>query len=605
VPDDCTVQPLFGAMAFADQRAALAPLPGRRKVVLATAIAETSLTIPDVRVVVDAGRARRARFDPGSGLTRLVTERVSRAEADQRRGRAGRVAPGVCYRLWARAEEGALPARAPPEIETADLAGLALDLALWGSEAGLSFLTPPPAGALAEARALLHDLGALANGRITDHGRAMAALPLHPRLAHMLLMAGPGAAPLAALLADRDPLSGAPPDLAPRLLALADPRAYADRHPWPADRAALERIRAEGRRLARLAARRGAAGGGSGGRRPPHPRAYFGQDDAGGLSAGAMAALAYPDRIGLRRPGDAPRWVLSGGRGAVMEPGTPLAGARLIVATDLDGQGAEARVRQAAPLTEADLRGLFADRIAWHDLCTWSRREGRVLARREERLGALALGTRAWPDAPAEALARAALDGLADELRQGNGLPMTQAAARLRARAAQARAAGEAVPPVDDAALMAAAGDWLLPALAGVRSRADLRALDLAAPLRQYLGHAACARLDALYPAHFVTPMGRSVPIDHDGDAPQVAVRLQELFGLTSHPVIGPDRVPLRLTLLSPGGKPLAVTADLPGFWRGGYADVRKDMRGRYPRHPWPEDPTAADPTLRAKPRGR
>jgi len=288
-----------------------------------------------------------------------------------------------------------------------------------------------------------------------------------------------------------------------------------------------------------------------------------------------------------------------------MEPGTPLAGARLIVATDLDGQGAEARVRQAAPLTEADLRGLFADRIAWHDLCTWSRREGRVLARREERLGALALGTRAWPDAPAEALARAALDGLADELRQGNGLPMTQAAARLRARAAQARAAGEAVPPVDDAALMAAAGDWLLPALAGVRSRADLRALDLAAPLRQYLGHAACARLDALYPAHFVTPMGRSVPIDHDGDAPQVAVRLQELFGLTSHPVIGPDRVPLRLTLLSPGGKPLAVTADLPGFWRGGYADVRKDMRGRYPRHPWPEDPTAADPTLRAKPRGR
>jgi ATP-dependent helicase HrpB len=263
-------------------------------------------------------------------------------------------------------------------------------------------------------------------------------------------------------------------------------------------------------------------------------------------------------------------------------------------------------VRQAAGLSEAALRALFGARIAWHPVCRWSRREGRVVARREERLGALVLAVRAWPEAPPEARARAALEGLADELRQGNGLPMSPAAARLRAQAEQARAAagGGAVPPVDDASLMAAAADWLLPALEGVRTRADLRALDLAGPLRRYLGPAVCARLEALYPADFATPLGRRVPIDHAGDAPAAAVRVQEVFGMTEHPVVGPERVPLRLTLLSPGGKPIAVTADLPGFWAGAWAEVRRDMRGRYPRHAWPEDPTAASPTLRAKPRG-
>ncbi len=551
-----------------------------RKVVLATSIAETSLTIPDIRVVVDAGRARRARFDPGSGMTRLVTERVSRAEAEQRRGRAGRVAPGVCYRLWARAEEGALPAFPPAEIESADLAGLALELALWGGGKGLAFLTPPPSGALAEARSLLADLGALDRGAITAHGKAMAALPVHPRLAHMLLMAGRGAAMLAALVSDRDPLKGAPPDLSLRLQALENPREYESRHPWPINRDTADRIRAEARRLARLAPDR-----------PP-------------LSHGAMAALAFPDRIGLRRKGDAPRWVLSGGKGAAMEPGTPLAGARLIVATDLDGEAREAGIRQAVALAESDLRAQFAGRIRWQDVCDWSRRDGRIMARRQETLGALVLDDRIWPDPPPEALALSALDGLRDDLRQGNGLPFAGAAARLRARAAAARAAGADIPPVDDDALMQGAADWLLPALTSARTRADLRALDLLDPLRQYLGRDAVQRLEQLYPSHFETPLGRRVPIDYDGDAPQVELRLQELFGQAVHPCVGPDRLPLRLVLVSPGGKPIAVTADLPGFWRGSYADVRKDMRGRYPRHPWPEDPLQADPTLRAKPRG-
>ncbi len=577
---NCAVQPLYGAMDFRSQRAALAPAQGARKVVLATSIAETSLTIPDIRVVVDAGRARRARFDPGSGMSRLVTERVSRAEAEQRRGRAGRVAPGICYRLWARAEEGALPAFAPPEIATADLAGLALELAVWGSDDGLAFLTPPPAGALAEARALLADLGALERGRITGHGRAMAALPLHPRLAHMLLTAGREPAPLAALLAVRDPLPGAPPDLSLRLQALENPKTYADRHPWPPNRDTLERIRAEARRLARMV--------------PDRPA----------LTPGAMAALAYPDRIGLRRKGDAPRWVLSGGKGATMAPGTPLAGARLLVATDLDGDAREAGIRQAVAVTEADLRALYADRIGWHDLCDWSRREGRIVARRQERLGALVLDDRIWPDPPPEAMAAAALEGLRDELRQGNGLPFTAAAARLRARAQAAAEAGEDVPPVDDASLIDSAERWLAPALTRARSRADLRALDLLEPLQLYLGWDACARIDGLYPSHFTTPLGRRIPIDYEGDTPQVELRLQELFGQTVHPSVGPTRTPLKLSLLSPGGKPIAVTSDLPGFWRGSYAEVRKDMRGRYPRHPWPEDPTEADPTLRAKPRG-
>ena len=568
----CTIRPLYGAMDFAAQRAALGPAEGR-KIVLATSIAETSLTLPDIRVVVDGGRARRARFDPGSGMARLVTERVSRAEATQRRGRAGRVADGICYRLWTKGEEGALPAFAPPEIETADLTGLALELALWGSDA-LPFLTPPNPAALAEARALLADLGALAAGGITAHGRALAALPLHPRLGHMVLTAGPAAAPLAALMAERDPVRDAPPDLALRLMAVTDPKGYEARHPWPLHRPSVERIREEARRLARLA-----------------PKA-----DAG-LSSGQMAALAYPDRIGLRRAGDAPRWLLSGGKGAAMAPGQPLSAARLIVVTDTDGDAREAMIRQAIALTEAELRALYPDRFQWRDLVEWSRRDGRIRARRQEMFGALVLDDRAWPDAPPEALARAALDGI-----RQIGLPWTNAARRLRARIALARS--DDWPEVSDMALMATAEDWLLPHLAGMKTEADLRGLDLAPALAGLLTWDQAREMDRLAPAHYETPLGRRIPIDYDGEAPGIELRLQEMFGVTTHPTVGQNRLPLRITLLSPAQRPVQVTMDLPRFWATSYADVRKDMRGQYPRHPWPEDPTQADPTLRAKPRG-
>jgi ATP-dependent helicase HrpB len=563
----CSLRPLYGAMDLAAQRAALAPAPGR-KVVLATSIAETSLTLPDIRVVVDGGRARRARFDPGSGLSRLVTERVTRAEAEQRRGRAGRVAEGVCYRLWSRGEEGALAAFPPPEILAADLTPLALDLALWGT-ADLPFLTPPPPSALAEARSLLADLGALgADGRITAHGRDLAALPLHPRIAHMLTIAGPTAAPLAALLEDRDPLRGAPPDLSLRLRAI-------DRPPPEAHRPTIERIRAEAARLAR----------------------HAGPGTRTGLSVAQMAALAYPDRIGLRRKGDAPRFLLSGGKGAVLPAGAPLAEARLVVVTDLDGNPREAQVRQAIALSEAELREIFADRLVWREVVAWDRREGRVLARRQETFGALVLDDRPWPDAPPERLAEAALEGL-----RQIGLPWTGAARRLRARIALARTAGW--PEVTDPALLARGPDWLMPALGRVRTEADLRGLDLTQPLAGLLSWEQTAELDRLAPAGFATPLGRTIPIDYEGDHPAIEVRLQEMFGVVGHPTVGADRRPLRVTLLSPAQRPVQVTLDLPGFWAISYADVRKDMRGQYPRHPWPEDPTQAEPTLRAKPRG-
>ncbi|WP_050523029.1 ATP-dependent helicase HrpB [Pseudorhodobacter wandonensis] len=575
LPDGCTLRPLFGNMSFADQRLALAPQSTGRKIVLATAIAETSLTLPDIRVVVDAGRSRRARFDPNSGMSRLVTERVSKAEAEQRRGRAGRVAPGTCYRLWTRGEEGGMAPFPPAEIEAADLTPLALELALWGSAEGLSFLTPPNPGVMAEAHALLTALGALHNGRITDHGRALTALPLHPRLGHMLQTAGagPDAATLAALLAERDPVRGAPPDLALRLAAIANPRRFEETHPYAADRGVIERIKSESKRLAQ-------------------------SNSPSDLSPGQLAALAYPDRIGQRRKGDAPRYILSGGKGAVMEAGTPLAAHRLIVATDLDGDTREAKIRQAAPLHDADLRALFAGQIAWVDVCEWSRRDGKITARKQERFGALVLDDRAWPDAPPEAMAVAAFDGL-----RAIGLPWTPAAQRLRARVNLCRADGSDLPDLSDAALLQSA-DWLLPYLTNCRTEGQLRNLDLTEPLRAYIGWDAMQLLDRLTPSHFETPLGRRIPIDYDGEAPGIELRLQEMFGVTTHPCVGPKALPLRITLLSPASKPVQVTMDLPGFWTNSYADVRKDMRGRYPRHPWPEDPREADPTLRAKPRG-
>ena len=590
LPAGVVVQPLHGGMPFAEQRRALAPLGEGRRLVLATAIAETSLTIPDVRVVVDAGRARRARFDPASGMSRLVTERVTRAEAEQRRGRAGRVAPGWCYRLWTRGEEGALAGFPPPEIASADLAPLALELAVWGvtTPDGLAFLTPPPAAAFAEGRGLLAELGALdAAGSVTGHGRALAGLPLHPRLGHMLVEAGRAgaaalAADLAALAEARDPLRGrggrAPADLGLRLAALRDPVAVEAEHPVSVDRGAIAALRAEARRL------RGLVPGAPG----------------TGLSPGATLSLAYPDRIGQRRPGPAPRYLLSGGKGAHLADDDPLAAVHLLVAADLDGDPRDAAIRLALPVAEGDVRALHAGRLRREAVCAWSRRERAVVARVRLMLGALALEDRPWPDAPAERVTAAMVEGVR-ELGL-DALPWTAAARRFVARVSWLRDNGAPeMPDLSPEALLAGLEDWLGPYLGGMTRAADLARVDLMGALTAQLDFAARQRLDLLAPAAITAPTGTVLPIDYGGAAPSVSVRLQEMFGLTRHPTLGPDAVPLVVELLSPARRPVQTTSDLPGFWASSYADVRRDLRGRYPRHPWPEDPAAADPTSRTK----
>ncbi|MEL7464020.1 MAG: ATP-dependent helicase HrpB [Pseudomonadota bacterium] len=573
------VRPLYGAMPFADQRAALAPSPkGRRKIVLATSIAETSLTVEGARIVVDAGLARRARFDPGSGMSRLITEPASRAEAEQRKGRAGRLEPGVCYRLWTKGDDGARPAFAPPEIETADLAPIALDLAAWGAApCDLAFLTPPPEGPLAAARSLLAELGALdEEGRITAHGRALAKAPTHPRLAHMILAAPEDdrgvACRLAALLEARDPLRGIGADIGARLKALDAPK----RH--DAAEGALRRI---GEEAARLAKRLSA---GKGGRAAP---------------VGSMLARAYPDRIALRRKGDEPRYLLSGGKGAKLSAEDALAGEAMLVVADLDGAAREAAIRLAAPISRAEVEEVFADRLAWAEVCEWSRRHRRVEARRRLMLGALALEDKSWTDAPPETLAVAMTAGVRDLGLAA--LPWTDAARRLTARVEWARARGADAPDFSEGALMETLETWLAPHLMGASEADHLARLNLNDILTAHLGWTALQAVNAVAPEAFTAPTGTSCRIDYGGERPSIAVRLQELFGLDRHPSAGGE--PLTIELLSPARRPVQTTADLPGFWRSSYADVRKDMRGRYPRHPWPEDPLAASATTRVKPR--
>ncbi|MDA8820675.1 ATP-dependent helicase HrpB [Planktomarina temperata] len=582
LPKNCVLRPLLGNLPFAEQQLAIRPEARKnlRKIVLATAIAETSLTIQDVRVVVDCGRARRARYDPEKGLQRLVTERVSKAEATQRAGRAGRVAAGRCYRMWARAEEGAMPAFAPPEIAISDLAPLALELAQWGSgPEDLAFLTPPAPGPWAQAKALLGQLGALSDGRLTPHGAALAKLPLHPRLAQMLLQAGPRAAPVAALLSDRDILSTQNCDLTPALTALTRPTGNKEQAGPIRDHSALDRIKQEAKRLSRLA--------------PKGTREIA-------LSPAQCLALAYPERVAQRRPGPQPRYIMAGGKGAVLTRDDSLANARYLVISDLGNPhfstGPDPKIRRALALSEAELREVFADQITWETLCHWSKRHRRVIANRSEMLGALSLTQEVWRDAPSEALAAAMVEGV-----QQMGLRLPKAARLLQARVAAAPP-GQ-FPDLSDTALLEAAPEWLAPYLTGLTTEQDWKAFDPLPALEAYIGWAALRQLEKIAPAHFTTPLGRKITIDYNGDSPAIELRIQEIFGQTRHPMIGDH--PLKVTLLSPAHRPIQVTTDIPGFWTGSYADVRKDMRAQYPKHPWPEDPTQADPTLRAKPRKR
>lgn len=593
LPADVRVVPLFGDLSPTDQDTAIAPPPaGVRKVVLATSIAETSLTIEGVRVVVDSGESRLPSFSPRSGMTRLRTVRVSRAAAEQRRGRAGRTAPGVCYRLWAAEEHAALMERASPEILDADLAPLALDLARVGivNPEALRWIDVPPAPALSQARALLVQLGALDERfRITAHGEAMSRLGTHPRLAHMLLRAGElgmgaTACAVAALLEERDLLrrdaAARDGDLRSRIVLLASESV--GRGPdvdHDARRRVLEQLR---RWRVRLGVARATS-------------AVEGE-------AGAVLSLAYPDRVARRRSASGHRYLLRGGLGAVLaDPGT-LAGAEFLAVAELDGQRPDARIFLAAPLDREDLDRLWTSEVVAEDVVEWSGDEDAVVAVRRERLGAILLREVPLRDASDDAVAEALLASIV----AGGALALRwdAEATRLRERLAFLHRAVPAWPDVSDEALIITAREWLLPHLVGLRRKRDVDRLDLAALLRARLGWEQRASLDLLAPTHIEVPTGSRIRVDYaDPAGPVLAVRLQELFGLATTPSIAQGAVPLTLHLLSPANRPVQVTRDLAGFWGGSYVAVRKELRGRYPKHEWPEDPMQATPTRRTKPR--
>jgi ATP-dependent helicase HrpB len=602
LPPGVDLFPLFGALGRQEQDRAIAPSPpGRRKVVLATSIAETSLTIECVRVVVDSGRMRVPRFDPGSGMTRLATVAVTRDAADQRRGRAGRTAPGVCYRMWTRTEDrGLIPARRP-EIEEADLAPLALDLAVWGAQPDeLRWMTAPPEALMAQARELLRELDALdEDDVVTPHGRDLARGGVHPRLAHMLLKAeelgkAGVACDLAALLEDRDILDapGRAPDADLRL------RLEAMRRARSGSRVSSVRgqiVRQGPLRRALKASR--------------HLRRSFGVGGGNGPAqeveqAGILLSFAYPDRIARRREGSRERFLLRNGKGARLLEGCALGDSEWIVAADLDATGPDARLFLAAPVEQEDLRRHFAHQMRTLEQVAWNEEAGRVEAFQREVLGAIPVREAPLRHPDRSELVNALLDGV--RTRGMRSLPWTREAERLRDRLVFLHGLDpDRWPDRSDEALLADLTGWLEPFVATLerpRRLEDLSRVDLEEALLSGVAWEDRIRLGALAPTHLDVPSGARVPIDYsDPEAPALEVRLQQVFGMTDTPRVGDGQVPLTMKLLSPAHRPVQVTRDLKSFWKDAYFQVRKDLRGRYPKHPWPEDPLSAEPTDRAK----
>ena len=576
------IAPLYGAMDTQAQDLAVSPpAPGTRKVVLATSIAETSLTIEGVRVVIDCGLSRVPRYEPDAGVTRLETIRVSRASADQRRGRAGRTQPGVCYRLWDAPQDLALLPFTEPEIKAASLASLVLDCADWGATdpLTLSWLDPPSPAALSAATFELSTLGALdTGGRITGLGRRLRSLPLPPRLAAMVLQAAAhgaayDAAELAAVLVERG-LGGTDTDLASRHSAFRRDRG---------------RKADEMRRLAR---------GWAEAARPDAPA--IARDN---LTPAALLAIAYPDRVAKARA-ERGQFQLANGRGAVLDAKDPLAGSPYLVVAELTGTAAAARILSAAASTETEIAAIAGARIKEYREIAFDEASGAVRARRVKRLGEIILQSSSSPLAPGDDVSAALAAGIA---RSGiSRLPWSKSQMQLRERVSYLRAAGfDDLPDVSDEALARSAADWLSPFVAGKTRLDAIGADDLAAALDALVPWSLRQRLDAQAPTQFEAPTGNRVAIDYDGpQAPSVHIRVQELFGLKSHPAIAQGRRPLTLHLLSPAHRPIQITRDLPGFWAGSWSAVKAEMKGRYPRHVWPDDPANAAPTARAKPRG-
>ncbi|WP_404863085.1 ATP-dependent helicase HrpB [Georhizobium sp. MAB10] len=578
LPQGTVLAPLFGMMDGQAQDRAIRPAaPGERKIVLATSIAETSLTIDGVRVVIDSGLQRLPHFEPATGITRLETVRVSRASADQRAGRAGRTEPGVAIRLWRAEQTAALPAFTPPEILSSDLSGLILDSAAWGvpDPTVLAFIDPPPAPALKEARALLVELGALdPAGGLTAMGRAIRGLGLPARLAAMVASARRSnrldAADIAVLLTEQG-LGGSSIDVSERLRR------------WRSEKG--ERASAA-RELSRRIVRN--------------------LDDAGGtqqkLSTGGLLGLAYPDRVARNRGGRG-RYLMANGRGAELDPHDPLAGEEWLVIADLTGRAGAQRIQAAAAIDPGEVEALVETRGVDGDECMFDTDSRSVRARHVRRLGAIVLEERAIPVPTGERTTQALADGVR---RLGvDALPWSDNGRQLRARLGFLnRSIGDPWPAVDDDALLAKLEIWFTPYQSGVRAFDRIAAGSLTEGLMALVPYDQHRMIEAEAPTHFVVPTGSRIPIRYDGDVPVLAVRVQELFGLASHPTIAQGRLPLLLELLSPAHRPIQTTRDLPGFWAGSWADVRADMRGRYAKHPWPEDPARAEPTRRAKPRG-
>jgi ATP-dependent helicase HrpB len=586
------VAPLYGALEGDEQDRAIAPAsPGRRKVVLATAIAETSITIEGVRIVVDSGLARVPRYEPDVGVTRLETVRVSRAGADQRRGRAGRTEPGLCYRLWDEPQTAALEPFARPEILAADLSSFALDLAAWGAAPEqLAFLDPPPRPAMTEAKSLLAELGAVdRDGHITEKGKRLRELPLPPRLARMVLEAGSEhaahmAARTAMVITERA-LGGNDVDLRHRLDGFAHDRS--------------QRANSARKTASNWASTTGSVAE----QRPQSGTPTLARIEKSDEEPGALLALAYPERIAKNRGGSSGAFLLANGRGANVDPASPLARESFLSIAELSGTAASGRILLAAPIALAQIEALFADRIEAREEITFDTASVSLRGRGSRRLGALVLSERPFTVSPNEdtaqrlaaVIARAGLDRL----------PWTKALRQWRDRVMFLRASeGDEWPDLSDAALGSTTGEWLAPALTTKTALSDLAADELEAALSMLLSWPLKRRLEAEAPTHFEAPTGSRVPIDYQAEGgPKIAIRVQELFGLDRHPTIANGKVPLLIDLTSPAHRPVQTTRDLSGFWRGSYAAVRAEMRGRYPKHPWPENPISATATRRAKPR--
>jgi ATP-dependent helicase HrpB len=574
--NDLDIYPLYGAMSFDEQQKAILP-SCRRKLILATSIAETSLTIKDIRIVIDSGLTRRSRFDPSSGMSRLITERVTKAEAIQRMGRAGRTNTGVCYKLWTKGEEGGLKPFPEPEILISDLSPLAMELAAWGvsNPKNLPFLTQPKSSDFQTAQELLRDLGALNdNGKITALGQKISLEPTHPRLARILISGGQDANLVVALIESKDILGpNSPTDFKLRIDAMKNSISFENNNPYAINKKASSNVLKLSKRL--------------------HPKGQL------ELSNAQMVALAYPDRIGLSRNQNRGQFLLSGCKGAFISASDQLASAKMIVALNLDGDKREAKLRIGIEILETEFMELFHDQIKFKRICEWSKRELKVITSEEKTFQSLVLSKKKWTSCNPELIAKALLMGINDI--GLDILPWTSKTKNFLARANKLNQTSDFLPNCSLEFLSKKTHEWLLPHLVGFRSKGDLEKLNMIDIIKNLFSWKQIEYLNKNAPEFILAPTGTKMIINYSEEQPKIRIRLQELFGLKTHPTIGENNEPLLVELLSPAMRIVQTTSDLPKFWLTSYSDVRRDMRGRYPRHPWPEDPMNAEPTRRIK----